>query len=403
MQTERSCLECSLEDDEVVIPDETLEKIALTVTESLNLNSGEAVFIIGGDHTHQLIESVALQVYKKGGLPQFSSLSDSYLRRLFTTIPEENLAKTPHHYVALIKSSDAYVLIDFPADPALFSQVDSQKVAARRNAYVPVTEALFNPETGKKWCFVAWPTVEASRYYHIDPERFYRMLIQGILAPREEIQKRCQHTAELLSGGTEVQVNDDYGTDFRVNITGRRVHKEDGFVSQDDLEKGDRGNNLPCGEVCVAPHETVGEGVLYSPLVSDSLSNTLLRDVVLQFKEGRLILEKCEARENCDVLVKSFHTHMAIDREQYGEPRTLNVAELGVGLNPHMTEHIGYILTDEKIEGTAHLAFGMSDALGGTSRSSLHWDFVTGKGVTIEVTKEDGSCCTIMKKGKLGR
>lgn len=385
----------------MIIADETIEKIALTITESLNLNPGETVFIIGGNHTHQLIESIALQVYEKGGLPQFSSVSDSYLRRLYTTVPAENLAKTPNHYVALIKNTDAYVLIDSPADPALFSQVDSEKVAARRNAYVPVTETLFNPETGKKWCFVAWPTVEASRYYGIDSDKLYHMLIQGILAPREEIQKRCQHLAEFLSGGTEVQVNDDSGTDFRINITGRRIHKEDGFVSQDDLEKGDRGNNLPCGEVCVAPHEMVGEGALYSPLVSDSLSNTLLKDVVLRFKEGRLILEKCEAKENCDVLIKSFHTHMAIDRGQYGETRTLNIAELGIGVNPHITEHIGYILTDEKIEGTAHLAFGMSDALGGTSRSSLHWDFVTAKGVTIEVTKENGSRYTIMKKGKL--
>lgn len=43
----------------------------------------------------------------------------------------------------------------------------------------------------------------------------------------------------------------------------------------------------------------------------------------------------------------------------------------------------------------------MSDALGGTSRSSLHWDFVTAKEVTVEVIEEDGSSHVAMKKGKL--
>jgi len=44
------------------------------------------------------------------------------------------------------------------------------------------------------------------------------------------------------------------------------------------------------------------------------------------------------------------------------ELRTYNVAELGIGCNPEITRAIGYILTDEKIIGSVHLAFGFNPA-----------------------------------------
>ena len=58
----------------------------------------------------------------------------------------------------------------------------------------------------------------------------------------------------------------------------------------------------------------------------------------------------------------------------HGEDGT-NVAELGIGTNER-AELTGNVLEDEKILGTAHVAFGASAAIGGTVQVPVHLDCV---------------------------
>jgi leucyl aminopeptidase (aminopeptidase T) len=54
-------------------------------------------------------------------------------------------------------------------------------------------------------------------------------------------------------------------------------------------------------------------------------------------------------------------------------PDGTNVAELGIGTNEEAIL-TGNILEDEKILGTAHVAFGASAAIGGTVQVPVHLD-----------------------------
>ena len=56
-------------------------------------------------------------------------------------------------------------------------------------------------------------------------------------------------------------------------------------------------------------------------------------------------------------------------------PLGRNLAELGVGTNDRATL-TGNILEDEKILGTAHIAFGASAGIGGTVTVPVHLDVV---------------------------
>jgi leucyl aminopeptidase (aminopeptidase T) len=58
----------------------------------------------------------------------------------------------------------------------------------------------------------------------------------------------------------------------------------------------------------------------------------------------------------------------------HGDPGT-NVAELGIGTN-EKAKLTGNILEDEKILGTAHVAFGASAAIGGEVQVPVHLDVV---------------------------
>jgi leucyl aminopeptidase (aminopeptidase T) len=49
------------------------------------------------------------------------------------------------------------------------------------------------------------------------------------------------------------------------------------------------------------------------------------------------------------------------------------LAELGIGTNP-AAKIIGIVLEDEKVLGTAHVAFGTSTGIGGANQSTIHLD-----------------------------
>ena len=117
---------------------------------------------------------------------------------------------------------------------------------------------------------------------------------------------------------------------------------------------------------------------------------------------GKLLLDKVTADSNLDILTEAFKQREEIDRaNNVPELRTYNVGELGIGCNPVITKAIGYILTDEKINGSVHVAFGFNKSFGGTSTSQMHWDFVTAPNANITVEYKDSSKKIIMENGKL--
>lgn len=90
----------------------------------------------------------------------------------------------------------------------------------------------------------------------------------------------------------------------------------------------------------------------------------------------------------------------AVDRTEHKVVRTRFVGELGIGFNPSIKKSIGHALTDEKVAETVHLAFGNNMGYGGTSKSIVHWDFVTAPGVSMEAERKNGKTIEVMRKGK---
>ena len=52
-------------------------------------------------------------------------------------------------------------------------------------------------------------------------------------------------------------------------------------------------------------------------------------------------------------------------------PDAYTLGELGIGTNPR-ARLIGNILADEKVYGTAHIAFGSNATFGGTVQAGVH-------------------------------
>lgn len=392
---------CETEAVLMTIGTRKIRTCARNMVETCNLKRGDNVVIRGGAHTLELLEEVSLECYRKGALPMMIVTSDRYSKAVYKEIPSTTLSKSPKHYVGMVENADALMVVEEFDDPKVAEGFPREKLAARQKAMLPVIDIVYHPKRGKKWLYAGWPTKAAARRYGISFEQFERIVIGGISVPPKELMTVGKKMASRFSNASWIHVWDDKGTDFRVNIARRRANIDDGFVSKQDFDIGDRGANLPAGELFFAPRETVGEGSLYCPITQDRVSGKLVRDVRLKFKNGRLLLDEVKTSSNRDQLIASFRECEKIDQRKYDPVRTLCVAELGIGFNPKIKKAIGYILTDEKVAGTVHLAFGANQSYGGTSSSVMHWDFVTAPGANIEVERRGGKVVPVMIKGKL--
>ncbi|HNH86485.1 MAG TPA: aminopeptidase, partial [Solirubrobacterales bacterium] len=198
------------------------------------------------------------------------------------------------------------------------------------------------------------------------PGATVEMLSRVMSDDMEKLRHRGHRVAELLDRGTEARLTCDHGSNLKLGLQGRVAIPDAGELT----ETGAFGN-LPCGEGFMAP--ATAEGVL---VVDGSIAGVGLVDepVRLTIKDGHLVDATGEAGAK---LMELLTVH---------GPDGTNVAELGIGTNEKAIL-TGNILEDEKILGTAHIAFGASAAIGGNVQVPVHLDVVSMRPeVTIDGT-----------------
>jgi leucyl aminopeptidase (aminopeptidase T) len=185
-------------------------------------------------------------------------------------------------------------------------------------------------------------------------EEMLARLMNGDL---EETRRLSWGVAQAMNEASEARITCAHGSDLRLGLEGRLAIADGG-------ELGTRGafGNLPCGEGFIAPLEGTTEGTL---VVDGSIAGVGLLDtpVSLTVESGHLT---AATGADGEALLKLLTAH--------GSDGT-NVAELGIGTNDEAML-TGNILEDEKILGTAHVAFGASAAIGGTVQVPVHLDCV---------------------------
>ncbi len=207
------------------------------------------------------------------------------------------------------------------------------------------------------------------------------MLENEMAADYAAVRALSAGLAAKLAGAARVRVTTPGGTDCSFDVTGREWKVDDGV-----LDRPGAFGNLPAGEVYVAPLATGADGVCVIDgsiaLAGEGLVDKPIR---LTFERGRIVaVEGGTAAEA---------TRRAIAEAGAGADV---VAELGIGTNER-ARVTGSVITDEKVLGTAHVAFGdnASPSYGGDNRAAIHVD-----GIMVDATIEaDGT--VVMVAGSL--
>jgi leucyl aminopeptidase (aminopeptidase T) len=185
-------------------------------------------------------------------------------------------------------------------------------------------------------------------------------LARAMSADMEELRRRSKAIANALSRGSEARVTSSNGSDLRLDLEGR-----EGLPDAGELTARGAFGNLPCGEGFIAPVEGTTQGTL---VVDGSIASVGIpgEPVALTVEGGHLIAATGEEGERLTELLTAHG------------PDGTNVAELGIGSNERAIL-IGEVIEDEKILGTAHVAFGASAGIGGTVQVPVHLDCVVMK------------------------
>ena len=348
------------------------KKLSKHIIASMNMKEGESLLIRAGLHEQELAEQLSIDAMKTGIDSLLSTTSDNYTKSVYKEIPVKFLKKPSKLSLKMVEALDNLISLEKPKDPRILENISHKKIAAAVAGGQKLSKKM--DKLGVKWCYVGYPSEELASKLGISIKLLKRFIIDGILIKKKILIKKSAFLYKNLLNSEFVKITDDYGTNITLKIKGRRINIDDGFISDEDIRKKDVGGNLPAGEVFIPPVETYGDGVLISPKRTDIYTGKMIKNIKLVFEKGRLNLKKTEAEKNERALKETIKKSIMIDRKYYSPIRTTNVAELGIGLNPIINKIIGYLLTDEKIGGTIHIAIGKNNMYGGRSDSCLHWD-----------------------------
>ncbi|WP_053204308.1 aminopeptidase [Jiangella muralis] len=180
------------------------------------------------------------------------------------------------------------------------------------------------------------------------------MLTRAMAVDLPALRARGIAAAELFTQAGTAHLTCPNGTDMWFRIGGRQGIADDG-----DLTAPQAFGNLPCGEAAISPE--TGHGRIAASSVTPA--GILPEPMLLTVEDGQLT----------DATGPHGGAFLELLRS-HGRLGT-NLAELGVGTNDGAA-FTGNVLEDEKVLGTAHVAFGASDAFGGSVYVPIHRDVV---------------------------
>jgi aminopeptidase len=357
-------------------PDERRRIARKIVRDCAAVTAGENVYIEGRADSLDYLELLALECELAGAKPLVVAQSDEHLRRRLDELSSEQLATRAEPWIAAVKAADVVLTVRLEdGKPGLFTSVPPEKTGADRRGRKLLADHIYDGT--RRWIGTDYPTRDQADAFRVGWDEFESTFWRALDVDYRLLQERAERICAVLQGADAVRIRSPKGTDVTLRIAGRPLDQDVGVVTPQAVF-----SNLPAGEVCLAPLEDGANGRVVFDL--NFWDGVRIEDLEVRFEAGRCIPLRAKT---------GFETFTQTVAAASGAGDV--IGELGIGLNPEVKSPTGYMLTDEKILGTIHLALGDNRMLGGVNESSLHWDLLV-MDATLEA---DGRA--ILRDGRL--
>lgn len=354
------------------------------VNQSLAVQQGETVVITGGPSEIDLMAAIQVAVSKAGGQAVLTLNIPGANKRAVMETPIEYLEQLPTANLLLAKIADVLINVGSIEDPDLFADVPEERLAASRQAGVPLTRAFNNMrfrsatlgQTG------GIPTIAYAESVGADAEEVQTIFWQAVGVPPDELTQKARQLASLMTDGAEVRVTSEAGTDLTLKLDRFPARINAGRTADVQAPSGPTNVWLPAGEAYGIVHNASASGTLVVP--STSFRGVNVENLKLSFKNGKVT--KMSAGNNAEILEKYFDA---------SSPKLKELSVVDLGLNPHSRVPAGSSYHSWEMGGMVTLGLGNNGWAGGENDSdaalSLHVP-----GTTLSI---DGK--TVVKDGKL--
>jgi len=356
--------------------EQTIDRVtAWMVEQGVRLAPGESMLAVGGAHALPLLRRLVLAAHRRGAYGDIILRDEQAFRRILTECDTDHLRQPSPHMKALLPGLAAIIDVDPYRDHGMLGRLPPKAMAAWSQGRRELSPFIL--KHGVRVIYTGYPTPEQAAFYGVPFDRFEQSYWRAADTDYAAIARRGAGVAAALDAGEQVVIRsgrtggDPEEFTLTLSIAGRSSVVDDGVVSPEDVGRGFNMGNLPCGEVFLAPQETSAAGKVCFQLVRHH--GWEARDLVVEFRDGRVVGH--EALMDRDMFAQWVGAASG-DADRLGE--------LGIGLNPDVSEITGYTLLDEKIGSTIHLALGDNRGFGGQNQSSLHWDLLVQE-PTVEI------------------
>lgn len=325
------------------------KKIISKIVKASGISSDEMILIHfwGEDADKEIANNFMAAVVEVGATPVLLQQSRSINRDIFLAAKESCFTE---QYFDLFTKFDA-VLDVFAYRPVILGyEIDCDKFELYRKYMAQLFSKFMNC---KRFTQIRIPTVANAEESGLDPKDYIQRMERAYDVDYAAIYEACMQAKERFVGINKMLLRTGADCELSFDLTDRMWH----------IDAGD--GDLPCGEIYIAPIENKTQGTVY--FETFYLAGVKYEHVLLQIEDGRI------SGSNQPEIAAFFE-------EQPQENRV--VCELGFGMNPHVTDLCGYIVLDEKMCDTFHIAVGANHMFGGTNVASDHIDFV-GYGIVV--------------------
>ncbi len=355
-------------------------------TTSADIQPGDVVVVVGGKHTIDLMEAVAIEAQKQGGLVTMFLRTDALQYSLLRDVPEEYLGQEPAYFTEWFKEIDVWIgLPAFEDFQMINKDVPEEKYALLAKAGESFTENLNNSKM--RGIFLNYPTEFQAKNAGLDFKTWEKMAWNAINADYSKIAAQAKKLEKMLMQSKEVHITSPAGTDLTFSVTNRPVLIDDGVVTTEDKESSlvfQRTANLPGGKIQMTIHEDSAEGKLV--VAKTKCDYKPIKNMSLEFENG--VMQNLQANDGQDCMMEMFK----LQEGDYNK-----IAAFAIGLNPALK-----VMQDGEQDfrginaaGMVYVVIGDNRVVGGNNaaKGNFRYDFpVTNATVTIDgvVVVKDG-------------
>ena len=314
------------------------------LVKAIGVNEGEIVLLHfwGKDDDLTLLHDFANEIVAIGASPIKLQQSRTVNAELFRNAKASCFGES---YFKQFDQIDTVIDIFMYQPVVLKEKLDDEHMNIYRQYMRNIFSSLMK---AKKFVQLRVPTDENAEGTSLEPEIFKERMLKAYDIDYDILKANCEEKISHVKNSKAVIIKTSNTDQLSLSLEDR-----DWLIDAGD-------GDLPCGEISIAPVEGVAEGSVYfEKLYAEDAG--IYYDIRLIIQNGHLVSSSNEDFNNFLNLL----------------PDNGNViCEFGIGMNPNITELIGYTVLDEKMTGTFHIAIGDNTIFGGKNSAALHMDFV---------------------------